>query len=48
MMVSYKGEAEIFEDMKEEFRTFTINKGELMEFRNQFPVLNDADDFSIL
>lgn len=48
MMVTYKGEAEIFEDMKEEFRTFTINKEELMEFRTQFPVLNDADDFSIL
>lgn len=47
MMVTYKGDAEILPDMKEEFRTFTVNKEELMEYRKQFPVLNDADNFSL-
>ncbi len=48
MCVDYKGEPTILNENMEEVSVFTLNKQELLDFRSQFPVLNDADDFEIL
>ncbi len=44
-LINPKGEPRWIEDEKTE--TFTISKKDLLEFRTQFPVLKDADDFEL-
>jgi omega-amidase len=45
--VDYKGDAHILTEDKEETRIVTLNKSALLEYRERFPFLNDADDFKI-
>ncbi len=48
MVVDFKGEPEILENREEVIRTFTLNKQALDEFRIQFPMQKDADDFKVM
>ncbi|NBC82664.1 MAG: amidohydrolase [Bacteroidetes bacterium] len=47
MVVNARGEVEHKLSDKEEVLEISLNKDELIGFRNKFPVLNDADDFTI-
>ncbi|PLX24420.1 MAG: amidohydrolase [Salinivirgaceae bacterium] len=48
LMINARGEVmSDFKKEKEEMLTFEIDKADLLDFRNKFPVFDDADDFEI-